>query len=381
MSEKRLKRKLKIMKLLFKIIAFLIVIFANVCEVVAVQQVLNPMAACFGAACFAHLFAALLVTLGFFLYPVEANRRQENEQADSENQEGGSYSNPIVVPAFFIAFFIPVFGTFTASIMGFLLKPRQQNESEIFQDYINYVKTIKEDWPRFDKLSEDQLILKMLEVEPVVDAINSTSKTSVWGSIDNLSRRADSGAVSLIRDTIRKNDAEIKFLASIGLEKMEDSFQERMAKAEREFVREQTISSAIGYLQVSIQYLKSGLSSVELNKGLLQKLFSCCDKVLSEEPENTELSFFKAQLLFFDGQKEASLKLIEEILKVDTLKNEMLLDTAKIVFACGDLEKTLVLLEKIGKTDRANFNLEADGIEIELEELLEFWFPEKVKHA
>ncbi len=367
------------MKHLFKILAFLIAALANICEIIAVQQVLEPESACFGPACVAHLIAALLITLAFFLYRVKLDDKPEEKNlGQPEQEEPDGYNNPMAIPAFFISFFMPVFGTLTASIMGFLLQPRRQNESEIFKDYIDYVKTIKEDWPRFDKLSEDQLILKMLEVEPVVDAINSASKTSVWGSIDNLSRRADSGAVSLIRETIKKNDAEIKFLASIGLEKMEESFQERIADAERKLEGIHTVEAAVSYLRVSISYLNSGLSSVELNKSLLKKLFSCCEKFLQEDKDNDELRFFRAQLLFLDGQKDASLTLIDDMLRKNTYKNEMLLDLAKIVFACGNLEKTLFLLEKIGKIDRSSLDLESEGIEIERDELFEFWFPEKV---
>jgi hypothetical protein len=218
------------MKLIFKILAFLVAALANICEVIAVQQVIGQKSTSFGPAFTAHLFAALLIILAFFLYRVEYDNNKPEDQnlRQPKQEESTGYNNPMAVPAFFISFFMPVFGTLTACIMGFLLQPRLQNESEIFKDYIDYVKTIKEDWPRFDKLSEDQLILKMLEVEPAVDTMDSASKSSVWGSIDNLRRRSDSGAVSLIREVMKKNDVEVKFLASIGLEKMEENFQEQI---------------------------------------------------------------------------------------------------------------------------------------------------------
>jgi tetratricopeptide (TPR) repeat protein len=221
----------------------------------------------------------------------------------------------------------------------------------------------------------------MLEVEPVVDTIESASKTTVWGSIDNLRRRSDSGAVSLIREVIKKNDAEIKFLASIGLEKMEENFQKQIIETGRNWEENHTLESAARYLRASIAYLKSGLSSIELNKSMIQKLFNCCDDVLHEDNENAEIRFFKAQLLFLDGQKDACLSLLEDIISKNDFKSEMLLEMAKIAFACGDLEKTLFLLEKISKSDQPGLDLESDGFDIEREELIEFWFPEEVNNA
>lgn len=359
------------MKLFSKILAFLLVAVANIGEIVAIALVTEPGAECPGSACIIHIFSAVLIFLAFALYRVQI---WENEDSGNDSSKSRAYANPIVIPAFFLAVFIPMFGILTVSILGFIIKPKNKSESPIFQDYIEYVKNIEEEAPRFDKSSEEQIILKLLEIEPVVDLINSSSKNAVWGSIENLSQRTDQGAVSLIRESIKQNDAEVKFLASIGIEKMEDQFQQKITQAENELKKNHSTAAACEYLKTSIAYLKSGLTSIELNRSLLNNLLKECNQYLAEA-HDSELLFLKVQLLDLAGDKQKSLDLLNAMLAEHKIARHMVLSAAEIFFSAGRIKDVRRLLTDLDKDNEASLGLDRDEFETDLDEFREFWLP------
>lgn len=380
MSRKQSKQRSLPMKLFSKLVAFLVIVLANLCEVFAVAWVAEPAATCPGKACFAHFLSAVLVTLAFALFRVEYKIDEISPVKDDSEEiveRVESYANPMLVPAFFIAFFIPMFGTLAISLLGLVCRPKKLCESPIFNDYIDYVKNIDDDVPRFDKASEEQIILKLLEVEPVVDTINSKSKTAVWGSIDNLSQRTDSRAVSLIRESIRQNDAEVKFLASIGLEKMEESFQQRIVAAEKTLKSEPSADNLKNYLKQALLYLRSGLSDLSLNRSLLQKLASRYDQY-GKDFQDKELKMLRAQILFLAGDKSGSGELVEKLMTEKSVSGEMILPAAEILFANGRLSEVRSLLAELTEADYAIMGLENQGVEVDLDELREFWAPGEI---
>ncbi|MFZ5950253.1 MAG: hypothetical protein ACOYXC_06090 [Candidatus Rifleibacteriota bacterium] len=355
------------MKLLSKIIAFIIVAVANLCEIAAAVFVLDKNAACPDKACIAHLAASILVAIAFALFRVEYS-----EPAGGKEHKIRQFSNPMAVPAFFLAFFMPFFGPLTASILGFVTRPRAENQSQIFKDYVEYVKSINEDIPRFDDSSEEKIIFKLLEIEPVVDVIQAKSKTAVWGSIDNLSHRTDHGAVSLIRDSIRKDDAEIKFLSSIGLDKMEERFQIRISDARAVFQNERSLSSAINYLEISISYLNSELVPLELNQSFVRDLVQKATELIKEF-NHEEIIFCYAQILFLSGLVPESLKVVKTLMDEKKIKPGMLLPAAEILFKAGQYHLLLQLLKQLENSDEQSLKLDQADFEVDPEELKEFW--------
>ncbi|GEM_PF-4053962 len=355
------------MKLLSKFIAFIIVTVANFCEIAAVVFVVDKNAVCPDRACIAHLAASILVAIAFALFRVEYS-----EPIDCEENKNVQYGNPIAVPAFFLAFFMPFFGPLTVSILGFATRPRSENQSEIFKDYVEYVKSINEDIPRFDDSSEEKIIFNLLEIEPVVDVIQTKSKTAVWGSIENLSHRTDRVAVSLIRDSIRKDDAEIKFLSSIGLDKMEDNFQKRISDAFTDLQNEKTMNNAKRYLEVSISYLNSELVPLQLNQTMIRDLLEKATELAKEFPCE-EILFCQAQVLFLSGFVAESLKAITHLLDEKKIKAEMILPAAEILFKTGQSRLLLQLIQQLENSDEQSLKLDQSDFEVDLEELKEFW--------
>lgn len=356
------------MQQLFKIIAFILVAFANLFEIAAVAALADPGAGCFGKACQQHFFAAFLIAVAFSLFPVQIVEPGENGNRESKR----SFSNPMAFPSFFIALFIPMFGTLTASILGFIIKPVAEKDSPIFNEYIDYVKNIDDDMPRFEKKSEESIILKLLEIEPVVDLINSKSKTAVWGSIENLSHKADNSSVAMIREAVRQSDVEIKFLAGIGLEKMEDDFKSQIMAAEKELQMSKNLPAALQYLKISISYLKCGLTPLQLNEKFIADLFSVCSD-FNDRDDDATLRFYRAQLLNLVGENDKSLSIIETLIADEALKPEMLLPVAEIMFRAGRIDIVKALIPNIEKSEFSQLGFENGETELDLEELLEFW--------
>ncbi|MEW6710610.1 MAG: hypothetical protein AB1403_12365 [Candidatus Riflebacteria bacterium] len=353
--------------MLSKFFAFIIAAFANLCEIAAVVFVVDKNAVCPGRACIAHLAASILVAIAFALFRVEYS-----DPAIRKDRKTVQYGNPIAVPAFFLAFFMPFFGTLTVSILGFATSPRPENQSQIFKDYVDYVKSINEDIPRFDDSSEEKIIFKLLEIEPVVDVIQNKSKTAVWGSIDNLSQRNDQGAVSLIRDSIRKDDAEIKFLSSIGLDKMEDRFQKRISDAFTDFQNEENINNAKNYLEVSISYLNSGLVPLELNQAMIRDLLEKSTK-LAKQFHSEEILFRQAQVLFLAGSFTESIKILKNLIDEKKIKAAMIFPAAEILFKAGQSNLLLQILKELESADEESLKIDQSDFEVDLDELREFW--------
>lgn len=354
------------MKLFFKIVAFLLIIISNLIEIMAVKLLLTintteiPWQVLKG-----HFVAAAILTVGLWLYRLKLN-------TSSDSDDNSWYSNPMTTPAFCMAFFMPVFGVFTVSLLALLFKPSEKNDTEVFADYLDYVKSIDNDVQRFDKQPEERLILRFLQIEPVVDLLKSKSKAMVWGSIDNLSRRADQTAVNLIRDSIRQEDAEIKFLASIGLEKMEEQLVKKIEDSLQELQIRNDLQAHKDYIEAVLSYLTSDISPSQLNTGLIDEALKTI-RSAEEKFAANELKFHHARILALAGNITDSLKIIDELAMSQKLEDEMLPFAIDIYFRNGRLKPAGSLLQRLVKSPDAGEILEKQLYEIAPAELEEFW--------
>jgi len=354
-----LKQNWKKMKPFFKILGYLLILISNLLEIFAVWLLLTtPSSNVPWTAAIIHILAAVTLTIALSLFRLKIY--------DS------SYANPMMTPAFCMALFMPVFGTFTVSLLSLLFKPVSEKETEIFADYLDYVKSIDADIQHFDRQSEDRLILRFLRIEPVVDLLKSKSKAMVWGSIDNLSRRADQTAVNLIRDSIRQEDAEIKFLASIGLEKMEEQLIQKIADAQIEMQTKDDLSAHREYIAAVLSYLTSEISPPELNTGLIEEALRAIREAESRFAA-TELQFYHARIHALAGNHVASNKIVNDLLQNEKLDAAMLPFAIDSFFRTGQLTIVKTLINRFVNCPDACEILEQQLFEIDPVELQEFW--------
>lgn len=358
------------MKLFFKIAGIILLLISNVLEIVAVRILLTRTEDGHLYALFFHVIAALVMVIALVLFKVKLQEKNTNTLQQAPQQS--FYANPMLIPAFFMVIFIPIFGPITVSILALLIKPVSQKKTELFVDYIDYIKSIDPDMERFEKLPEERLILKFLRIEPVVDLLGSRSKSMVWGSIDNLSKRADQIAVDLIRSSIRQDDAEIKFLASIGLEKMEKQLLDRIENSHIELLEKDDLPSHRHYIESVLDYLNCGISPAELNTAIINEALRAVNSA-EERFQAGELRFFHAQILARANQFEKSLKIMEELLNNEKLETEMIPFAMDSYFKAGNLDRVKQLITRFVASDKAGEILENQFFEIDVNELKEFW--------
>lgn len=342
---------------------------SNVLEIVAVRALLNKTGDGHLYALFLHVIAALVMLFALTVFKVKLQKKNAN---DLQDHEQSFYANPMLIPAFFMVIFIPIFGPITVSILALLIKPVSQKKTELFVDYITYIKSIDNDIERFDKLPEEHLILKFLRIEPVVDLLGSRSKSMVWGSIDNLSKRADKVAVDLIRSSIRQDDAEIKFLASIGLEKMEKQLLDRIENNHNELLEKDDLPSHRLYVESVLDYLNSGIAPAELSTAMISEALRVIN-MAEKRFQAGELRFFHAQILASANEPIKSLNIIEELLNSNQLETVMIPFAVESYFKAGNLDRVKQLLSNFVASEKASEILASQLYEIDVNELKEFW--------
>lgn len=357
------------MKLFFKIFAFFTLLLGNLVEIIFTRiLVIKPQSSLL-LLILTHVCGCILVTIGLALWKLKIIKKTLSE-TNKENE--ASISNPMFVPAFFLSFFMPIFGPATVTILGLMLKPVEKKESEVFDDYVGYVKLAKDDKPRFPKLSEDMIILQLMDVEPVVDLIHSNSKKNVWGSIDNLSKRTDQTSVSLIRESIQQDDAEIKFLASIGLEKMEKQLQEKL-DADRKALQEKSdLASHLEFIKTSISYLNSNLVPIRLNGELIDETMKVLNQAIKDSLTD-ELLFYKAQILYLTSELKSSSEIFSGLIENKKLKDYMFPLAMEVLFQCGKISMVRKLVKEFSTDEKNEIILDGTHSEIDLAELQEFW--------
>lgn len=361
------------MKLLFKIVAFLLILLSNLIEIMAVRLLLVHKLPEFPwQALIFHLVASVVLTAGLWLFRLRLSENSDSEANKTAESTNNFYSNPMMVPAFCMSFFMPVFGAFTVSLLSLLFKPTEKNDTEVFSDYLDYVKSIDDDIQRFDRQPEERLILRFLQTEPVVDLLKSKSKPMIWGSIDNLSRRADQTAVNLIRDSIRQEDAEIKFLASIGLEKMEEQLIKKVEDAQTELLEKNDLQAHKNFIEAVLDYLTSDISPSELNTGLIEEALKAI-KSAEEKFSATGLKYHHARILFLSGDLPECLKITNELFTAQKLEDESLPFALEVYFKTGCMDRVKDLLKRLVKCPNAEEILEKQLYEIAPAELEEFW--------
>ncbi len=359
------------MQLLYKIFGFLLLLLSNIIEIAAVRELLSKTKNSHYQALFLHLIAGLVIVLGLALFRLRLDRN-DKKTAPKDDDRNSFYPNPMFLPAFFMAVFMPVFGPLTVSILALLIRPVSRKTTEVYADYIDYIKSVDSDLERFDKIPEERLILKFLKIEPVVDLLGSKSKAMIWGSIDNLSKRADHSAVELIRASIRQNDAEIKFLASIGLEKMEKQLIDHIEKCHEGLIQKDDLQAHRAYVEAVLDFLNSGIAPAELSTTLIEdalKVVKAAETRFAAE----ELEFFHAQILASADENKKSLRLIEDLITKNKLEPVMMPFAMEAFFKAGKLQQVKKLINEFAACDSAQDILEKQLYEIDLNELEDFW--------
>ena len=233
------------MKRLLNIVAIIVGLIANLVEIYSVWLLtLSKEPVSFVYSLVLHLAASIFIfiAVAFSFKKVQKEAPDDNKLADKEAEEEFEHivhpeiellektekeletketeqvKNPLLWPSFFLSFFLPIFGVFVTSVLAILISPNEKKESEVFDDYIDYIRLNASDRPRFSSINFESHVAGKLNLEPIVDLLSSNKKSVVWGSLENLSHRSDSLAVSLIKQTIQRSDMDIKYLSSLGLD-------------------------------------------------------------------------------------------------------------------------------------------------------------------
>ena len=359
------KKRSEKMNQLFKIFAILLFLVGNLIEVFFVWLLPRADNIATEVVLFVHLLAALVVASGFLFI-----RHPEDPDDDDSKTKGSSAFYPVL----FIALFIPVFGPLTASIVGLFVKPFAERSSKLFEDYLEYVKTDEERRPRFDKLPEDRIIMNGLDIEPVVDLIRSESKKDVWGSIDSLSTRADRNAVELIRQTISQDDAEIKFLASIGLEKIEDQLASNLEEARQNYKNNKGSRECLALLQAASKYIDSGLVPENLSREIAAEMLEVID---DSAIKSSEINYYAALFLFSIDNVKESVVLVNKLVENQELSDFMYPTAMEIVMAFGDLDQVKVLMSEFVQKSESQEVIDELNLDINLDDLSDFWLSDR----
>jgi hypothetical protein len=263
------------------------------------------------------------------------------------------------------------------SVLAILVSPNEKKESEVFDDYIDYIRLNASDRPRFSPINIESHVAGKLNIEPVVDLLNSNKKSVVWGSLENLSHRSDSLAVSLIKQTIQRSDMDIKYLSSLGLDRIESIYSNKLAIKRIAIKQHPSITNYTKLFELVLQYINSGLLDKELSENLINETLASISHADDQYPGNPTISAYKASFLLNLKKTEEARNIFKDLMDKNLLADKFKIQACEVFFQSSELEILETLVKDLTKNEFNQNYIEKVQFETELSDLREFWLKEE----
>jgi hypothetical protein len=378
-------------KFLSNFIYILLILIGNILEFFAVYFLLEKPDIRFNQLFLLHFAACLLIMLGMFIsrlklkiihdehtkpkpiYIVDNDEWEDASDTDNEEDEEIIIWHPFLFPSFSLAFFVPIFGPLTTSLLSMAITPIDGSNSEIFKEYLDYIRMHAPKGRRFDNTSSDKIVSDYMDIEPVVDLINTNNKSVIWGSIENLSKRSDHLAVNLIKQTMQRSDMDIKYLSSLGLDKIEENYAKNLKDFKENATSIEDAKNFCSKLEELIQYHSSRILPAELAQELENEALKLSSLGLKMFPESNDIEAYHAKFLTWKGDEAKATAIFDKLFRQKKLPERFSLEVAEIFLKKGKIETVKSLVKRFTSSEFNQEFLDNSGYELQLDELRSFW--------
>jgi hypothetical protein len=380
-------------KFLSNFIYILLILIGNILEFFAVYLLLEKPEIKFNQLFLLHFAACILIMLGMIIsrlklkiiknkqakskpiYIVDNKEWEESSGTDSQSKENEKIIiwHPFLLPSFSLAFFVPIFGPLTTSLLSMVITPIDGSNSAIFKEYLDYIRMNAPKGRRFNKTSSDQIVSDYMDIEPVVDLLNTNNKSVIWGSIENLSKRSDHLAVNLIKQTMQRSDMDIKYLSSLGLDKIEENYAQNLKNFKENATSIEDDKSFCNKLEELIQYHNSRILPAELSLELENEAIKLSLLGQKMFPQSPGIEAYHAKFLTWKGEETKATAIFGKLFRQKKLPERFSLEVAEIFLKKGKIETVKALVKRFTSSEFNQEFLDNSGYELQLDELRSFW--------
>lgn len=331
-----------------------------------------------------HLAGACLLRMGTAsestACPALSGRREFTCSLTKGARDGDVNVMPIAMfyrYSLLIGLFFPIFGIPGVTLFIFITHYEESRRAKVIEEYTSHISPNIARRPRYERIDVFEAARRELDVEPVVDLLTSQDRHLLWGSIEVLSRRTDEKSIRMIRETLDRQDMDVKFYSAWGLDRIERRFRTRRKALEKVLETDFHLPTAIELLETISHAIKSRFYQGPLLGKLIEDGLALADRTTAAFPDDPLAASYQAVFLVESERTDEARATFQRLIDHQALLPAFIPDAAEVFFRHREFGTVRMLIELLAQSPENEVFLSCRALEASLEDLGDFWLKDR----